>query len=185
MADVPLPDPFCRQNYFPESSIRSLVFNNPNDSVRYLFCFTKSPPAWNRWSGFYCWQLRTPSVTFPFPVFLTAWLITPFLLGFQSWNQLFQKKQRGRRIHFDGSIGSSNIQPPRMPSAVVPTPTSNDQGCQWQLSTLGLECDSSCISESCICCWFCCSCLFLWYLFPGSCSLAFPVILWFPNFLSS
>lgn len=35
----------CGCGYFPEISVHSLVFNNPSDSVSYLVCLTKSPPA--------------------------------------------------------------------------------------------------------------------------------------------
>lgn len=128
----------------------------------------------------------------PFPSLPDGLAIHTLPPGFSKLEPAIPKKEQRRwRIQF----WWKHWQPPMLPPFwwQHPAPKDaiscgthsyiNDQCCQWQLSRLGLGCDSSCISEPCICCWFCCSCLF--FFFPGSCSLAFQVILWFPNFLSS
>ena len=68
--------------------------------------------------------------------------------GFSKLKSAIPKKQRLWRIHSDGGTGSSNIQIPGMPLAVVPTPVCSEQCWEWQLGSLGLGCDSSCISAA-------------------------------------
>lgn len=139
-------------------------------------------------SGFYCWQQpRSPSVTFPFPVFWRPWPHTA-PPGFSKLEPAIPKKSKdGENSILMEALAALNAAPiswqhpapEHAISAVVPTPTSMTC-CQWQLSRLGLGCDSSCISEPLHLLLILLFLLF--FFFPGSCSLAFQVILWFPKF---